>query len=262
MDSSIHPTAVIDPKAEIGEGCHIGPYCIIGADVRLGRGCRLHAHVVMDGRTTVGAENEIFPFVSIGLKTQDLKWRGGSTFTKIGDRNIIRENVTVHSATGDGESTIIGSGNHILAYCHIAHNCELGNDNIMSSYAALAGHITVEDDVVISAMAGVHQFCRIGKMSFIGACSKVVQDVPPYMMVDGHPAMTRTINKIGLERKGVSDEIQTQLRRAYKMIYRDGLSVSNALEEIEAELELGAELRHFVEFVRKSERGICRSVRN
>jgi UDP-N-acetylglucosamine acyltransferase len=216
----------------------------------------------LEGLTTIGNENEFFPFVSIGLKTQDLKWKGGDTFTKMGDRNTIRENVTIHSATGEGESTTIGSGNHILAYCHIAHNCELGNDNIMSSYAALAGHIAVEDDVVISAMAGVHQFCRIGRMSFIGACSKVVQDVPPYMMVDGHPAMTRTINKIGLERKNISNEIQTQLRRAYKIIYRDGLIVSSALEEIEAELGAGAELQHLVNFIRKSERGICRPFKN
>lgn len=261
MASSIHPTAVIHSGAEIGENCRIGPYCVIGPEVRLGKDCRLHSHVVIDGLTSLGQGNEIFPFVSIGLRTQDLKWRGGKTWTRIGDHNTIRESVTIHSATGDGEATSIGSGNHIMAYCHVAHNSELGDRIIMSSYAAVAGHVMVEDDVVISAMAGIHQFCRLGKLAFIGACSKVVQDVPPFMMVDGHPAMTRTINKIGLERKGISEETQAQLRRAYKILYRDNLNVANALDEIASELPPSPEIEDLLVFIRRSERGICRSAR-
>src|SRR5438132_7254501 len=154
----LHPTAVIHPKAQIGEGCEIGPYCIIGEHVTLGPRCRLHSHVVIDGHTVLGRENEIFPFASIGLKTQDLKWKGGLTHTRIGDHNTFREYVTVHSATSDGEVTTIGSHNHLLAYCHVAHNVTMGDHVIMSNVATLAGHILVEDYAVIGGLAAIHQF--------------------------------------------------------------------------------------------------------
>lgn len=254
----IHPTAVIHPKAQIGADCEIGPYCLIGEHVALGDGCRLHAHVVIDGQTVLGRQNEIYPFACIGLKTQDLKWKGGVTRTQIGDHNTFREYVTVHSATGDGETTLVGSHNHILAYAHIAHNVTLGNHVIMSNVATLAGHIVVEDHAVIGGLAAVHQFCRIGKLSIIGGCSKVVQDVPPFMLVDGNPAETRTINKVGMERNGVPDETQALLRRAYKILFREGLTMPNALEKIERELPPAPEVTHLVQFVRSSTRGICR----
>jgi UDP-N-acetylglucosamine acyltransferase len=254
----IAPTAVIDPKAEIGQDCQIGPYCVIGEHVKLGDGCRLHSHVVIDGHTTLGEANEIFPFASIGLKTQDLKWKGGITRTQIGSHNTFREYVTVNSATADGEVTTVGSHNHILAYCHIAHNVTLGNHVIMSNVATLAGHIVVEDRVIIGGLAAVHQFCRIGEMAIIGGCSKVVQDVPPYMLADGNPAQTRTINKVGLERNGVSDEAQTALKQAYKILFRERLIIPNALARIEEELPALPELKHLVEFVRSSERGISK----
>jgi UDP-N-acetylglucosamine acyltransferase len=254
----LHPTAIVHPKANIGADCEIGPYCIIGEQVTLGDGCRLHSHVVIDGHTTLGKRNEIFPFASIGLKTQDLKWKGGLTRTEIGDDNTFREYVTVHSATGDGEVTRIGSHNHILAYCHIAHNCTLGNHIIMSNVATLAGHVTVEDFAVIGGLAAVHQFCRIGKMAMIGGCSKVVQDVPPFMMADGNPARTRTINKTGLERNGVSDAAQNALRQAYKILFREGLTVSNALAEVEKKLPPLPEIQHLIQFVRASERGLSK----
>jgi UDP-N-acetylglucosamine acyltransferase len=224
----VHPTAIIHPKARIGSGCEIGPYCVIGEHVSLGDKCKLHSHVVVDGHTTLGKDNEIFPFASIGLKTQDLKWKGGVTRTEIGDANTFREYVTVHSATGDGEITRVGSHNTILAYCHIAHNCTLGDRIIMSNVATLAGHVTVEDHAVIGGLAAVHQFCRIGKMAMVGGCSKVVQDVPPFMMADGNPAETRTVNKTGMERNGIADEAQAALRQAYKILFREGLTVSNA----------------------------------
>ncbi len=254
----LHPTAIIHTRAQIGADCEIGPYCVIGEHVVMGEGCRLHSHVVIDGYTVLGRENEIFPFASIGLKTQDLKWKGGLTRTRIGDFNTFRECVTVNSATGDGEITLVGSHNHILAYCHLAHNVNVGNHVVMSNVATLAGHVVVEDHAIIGGLAAVHQFCRIGRMSIIGGCSKVVQDVPPYMLADGNPAETRTINKIGLERNGVSDETQAALKQAYKILFREGLTISNALDRIEAELPPLAEIRHLIQFTRTSERGISK----
>lgn len=254
----IHPTAVIHPKARIGADCDIGPYCVIGEHVALGRRCKLHSHVVIDGHTSLGAENEIFPFASIGLKTQDLKWKGGVTRTEIGDRNTFREYVTIHSATSDGEVTRVGSNNHILAYCHLAHNVTLGNHIIMSNVATLAGHVMVEDHAVIGGLAAVHQFCRIGKLAMIGGCSKVVQDVPPFMIGDGNPAETRTINKVGLERNGVSEKAQTALRQAYKILFREGLTIPNAVEKIEKKFPSVPEITHLVGFIKASERGISK----
>jgi UDP-N-acetylglucosamine acyltransferase len=254
----IHPTAVIHPGAQIGADCEIGPYCIIGKDVVLGARSRLHSHVVIDGHTRLGEENQIFPFVSIGLQTQDLKWKGGVTRTEIGDRNTFRECVTINSATGDGEATVVGSNNHILAYSHIAHNVVLGNYIIMSNVATLAGHVLVEDHAVVGGVAAIHQFCRIGKMSLIGGCSKVVQDVAPYMIVDGNPGETRTVNKVGMERNGISDEAQSALRQAYKILFREGLTIPNALSRIETELLQCPEVQHLVNFVRTSERGITK----
>ncbi|HEX3988806.1 MAG TPA: acyl-ACP--UDP-N-acetylglucosamine O-acyltransferase [Verrucomicrobiae bacterium] len=254
----IAPTAVIHPNAQIGAGCVVGPYCVIGENVVLGAGCRLHSHVVIDGHTTLGDNNEIFPFASIGLKTQDLKWKGGITRTQIGSNNTFREYVTIHSATGDGEVTTVGSHNNILAYCHLAHNVTLGNRVIMSNVATLAGHITVEDGAVIGGLAAVHQFCRVGTMAIIGGCSKVVQDVPPYMLADGNPARTRTINKVGLERHGVSEEAQTALKQAYKILFREGLTIPNALSRIEQDLPQLPEVKHLVAFARASERGLSK----
>ncbi|HVK58247.1 MAG TPA: acyl-ACP--UDP-N-acetylglucosamine O-acyltransferase [Candidatus Kapabacteria bacterium] len=254
----IHSTAVIHPKAQVGAGCKIGPYCVIGEHVVLGDECQLHSHVVIDGHTVLGKRNEIFPFASIGLKTQDLKWKGGITRTQIGNDNTFREYVTIHSATSDGEVTEVGSHNHILAYCHLAHNVVLGNHVIMSNVATLAGHVTVEDHAVIGGLAAIHQFCRIGKMSIIGGCSKVVQDVPPFMLADGNPAETRTINKVGLERNKVSEEAQSALRQAFKILIREGLTISNALSRIEAEVPKLPEILHLIQFVRTSSRGISK----
>jgi UDP-N-acetylglucosamine acyltransferase len=253
----VHPTAIIHPQARIGADCEIGPYCVIGEHVELGPGCRLHSHVVIDGHTRLGQANEIFPFASIGLRTQDLKWKGGLTRTEIGDHNTIRECVTIHSATGEGEATVIGSHNNILASSHIGHNVVMGN-RVIVSMAALAGHVLVEDYALVGGLCAVHQFCRLGTMSMIAGCAKVVQDVPPYVIVDGNPAEARTINKIGLERNGVSEEAQTALRQAYKILFRDGLTTSNALARIECELPPLPEIKHLVQFVRGSERGITK----
>ena len=254
----IHSSAVIHPSAQIGSNCHIGPFCVIGEQVTLGPDCRLHSHVVVDGHTTLGAGNELFPFAAIGLKTQDLKWKGGVTRTVIGDHNVFRENTTVHSATNDGDATVIGSHNHFLAYTHIAHDCVVGSHIVMSNVGTLAGHVIVEDHAIIGGLAAVHQFCRIGRMAIIGGCSKVVQDVPPFMLADGNPAETKALNKVGLERNGVSEEAQAALKKAFKILFRDGLTVSNALVKIEAELPGLPELQHLIAFVKSSERGISK----
>ncbi len=255
---AIHPSAIIHPNARIGADCEIGPYCVIGEHVELGDGCRLHSHVVIDGHTRLGKQNEVFPFAILGKQTQDLKWKGGVTRVEIGDHNTLRECVTVHSATSETDATVLGSNNHILAYCHIAHDCQLGNHIIMSSYAGLAGHVVVGDHAVIAGYVAVHQFCRIGKLAMIGGCSKVRQDVPPFMLADGSPAETVTINKIGLERNGISEEGINALRAAYKLLFREGLTISNALIRIEQELAPLPEIQHLVQFVRASERGISK----
>jgi UDP-N-acetylglucosamine acyltransferase len=253
----IHSTALVHPNAQIGSECEIGPYCVIGEYVVLGPRCRLHSHVVIDGHTLLGGENQIYPFASIGLRTQDLKWKGGLTRLEIGDHNTIRENVTIHSATSDGEATIIGSHNSILAGSHIGHNVVMGN-HIIVSMAGVAGHVTIEDCALIGGLSAVHQFCRVGTMAMIAGCAKVVQDVPPYMIVDGNPAETRTINKVGLERNGVSEEAQLALRQAYKVLFREGLTIPNALAQIETELPPLPEVQHLVKFFRSSERGVTK----
>ncbi len=254
----IHPTAIIHPKAQVAASCDIGPYCIIGEHVTLGDGCKLHSHVVVEGHTTLGARNEIFPFASIGLKTQDLKWKGGVTHVRIGDDNVFREGVTIHSATSDGNATILGSHNLLLTYVHIAHDCRLGNHIIMSGFVGLAGHVVVEDHATLGGYTAVHQFCRIGTRCMTGGCSRIPQDVTPYTIVEGNPAVARAINKVNLERAGFSDEAQSALRSAYKIIFREDLSTANALAKIEAELPPLPEVNHLVQFIRTSERGICK----
>jgi UDP-N-acetylglucosamine acyltransferase len=253
----IHPSAIIHPGAQIGANCEIGPYCVLGEHVVLGAGNRLHSHVVVDGHTVIGNQNEIFPFTTVGVRTQDLKWVGGTTWTRIGDHNTFREHVEIHSATGEGEATVIGSYNNLLAGSHIAHNCILQNHTILSS-AGLAGHVLVEDHAIVAGKSNVHQFCRVGTMSIIGGMSKVVQDVPPYMMIDGNPAVTRTVNKLGLERNGVSEEAQKALRLAFKILFKEKLTISNALLKIEAELPPLPEILRLAEFARTSERGLCK----
>lgn len=254
----IHPTAIIHPGARIGDACEIGPYCVIGDHVVLGPGCRLHSHVVVEGRTTVGADNEMFPFACIGLKSQDLKYKGGVTRTEIGDRNTFREHVTVHSATSDGDATVVGSDNHILAYCHIAHDVRLGSHIVMSNVATLGGHVVVEDHAIVGGLAAVHQFCRIGRMSIIGGCSKVVQDISPFMLADGNPVRVRALNKVGLERNGVGAEAQNALKLAHRILFREGLTIPNALARMEAEVPQLPEIVHLIAFARSSERGLTK----
>jgi len=254
----IHPTAIVHPGARIGADCRIGPYCLVGGQVVLGDRCHLHGHVVVDGHTTLGADNEVYPFVSLGLKTQDLKWQGGVTRVEIGDRNVFREYVSVHSATSDGGVTRVGSDNHFLASTHLAHDVQVGNRVIMSNLATLAGHVVVGDHAIIGGLAAVHQFCRIGRHAMVGGCSKLVQDVPPFMMADGNPAETRYINKVGLERAGFGPATISALAKAYKTLFRGGLTLEAALACLEEDFAGTPELGELVEFVRSSQRGLAR----
>ena len=254
----IHPTAIVHPQANVAQSCDIGPFCIIGEHVTLGENCRLHSHVVIDGHTKLGGGNEIFPFVAVGMKTQDLKYKGGHPRLEIGDNNVFREGVTVHCGTNDGEATVIGSHNLLLIQAHVAHDCLLGDHIIMSGYAGLAGHVVVEDHAILAGYVAVHQFCRIGKLSMVGGCSMIVQDVPPFMIVDGNPGETRALNKVGLQRHGVSDAAQSALKHAYKILFREELSATNALAKIEAEVPPLPEIQHLVRFIRASERGISK----
>ena len=255
---SIHPTAIVSSKAELGAGVQIGPYAVVGDGVVLGDACVLHHHVSLLGPTRAGKKNVFHPFSSIGSRTQDLKYKGEPTFLEIGDCNEFREGVTVNRATGLEETTRIGSHNHFLAYAHVAHNCSVGNHCVFSNNATLAGHVVVEDYVMIGGLAAVHQFCRIGCHAMIGGCSKIVQDVPPYLMADGNPSAVRAVNLIGLQRRGFSEQQLRVLKQAHRMIYDARLNTSQAIEQLERKFGEMSEIRHLIDFIRQSERGIIR----
>ena len=253
----IHPTAIIAEGAELAEDVSVGAYAYIGPMVRLGKGCEVCHHASIEGNTRLGERNRIFPYACVGFPTQDLKYRGGNPGLRIGDHNVFREFCTIHTATLDGDATVIGSHNHFLAYCHVGHDCVVGNHCILSNNGTLAGHVRLEDHVIISGLAGVHQFCRIGAFAFLGGCAKVVQDVPPYMTVDGNPAEVRTINKVGLERNGFTPDQIRLARTVFRVLYREGLNRSQALQRMESLPESQEPLvRKVIAFVRESERGL------
>ncbi len=258
MSAKIHPTALIDPSAQIGDDCEIGPYCIIGPHVELGAGCWLKHHVSIDGPSKIGAGNRFFPFGSIGQITQDLKYAGEPTYLSIGDGNTFREFVTVNRGTAPGSITRLGSGGHFLAYTHIAHDCVVGSHVIFSNNGTLAGHVEVGDHVVIGGLTAIHQFCRIGSFALTGGCSKIVQDVPPFMIADGNPAKVRSYNKVALERHGFSEESHRAIKEAYRLIYRSALNLQQAVEQIRSDLPETPELTQLVAFVTSSPRGIIK----
>lgn len=251
----IHPTAIIKEGAILDPSVEVGPYAIIGENVKIGAGTVVQAHAFIDGHTTIGANCKIFPFACVGMPTQDLKFDGGITYAEIGDGTTLREFSTVHLGTRDGEVTKVGKNCLIMAYCHIAHGCEVGNDVIMSNSAMLAGEVKVEDKAVISGMLGVHQFVRIGTMSMTGA-SRVAQDVPPYMIVGREPAQTVGLNLVGLQRRGVAAEAIAALKKAFKIIWHEGLNRSEAIAKVRAEIQGCAEVDHLVEFIEQSKRGV------
>ena len=254
--STIHPTALVDAKAQLGENVSIGPYSIVGPDVTLGDGTELQSHVHITGDTVLGKNCTIFPFASVGSQTQDLKFKGGTPGVRIGDNTTLREYVTVNAATNDGNVTVVGNGCHIMAYVHVAHDCIIGNQVIMANCATLAGHIVIEDQAIIGGLCGIHQFVRIGRMSIIGGCSKVVQDVPPFMMADGHPLAIRGLNKVGMKRKGLADSALGELKNCHRVLYRQDLSTRQALEELDGQNFVSDEAQLLIRFVKGSERGI------
>ena len=255
--SKIHPTAVIEDGAEIGEDCEIGAYSFIGKNVKLGNGCKLHSHVVLDGWSTFGDKNEFFSFACLGKQSQDLKYEGNPSYVKVGSNNIFREYVTVNAAI-DHQSTVIGDNNFFLSYSHIAHDCQLGSHIIISSNSMLAGHVEVEDYVIISGFSGAVQFARLGRGSFIGGYSKVTKDVLPYSISDGMPAELRTINKIGMERRGSTPETISAVNKAFKLLARSNLTIEQAIEEIRKTLKDVPEALAMADFAENSKTGIAR----
>lgn len=256
----IHPSAIVSPLAKIGNNVRIGPFCIVGANVELGDDCVLHSHVVIEGPSIIGRSNEFFAFTAIGGKTQDLKYIGEPTSLEIGDHNVFRENVTIHRSTFGDAPTRIGSNNLLLCYAHVAHDCQLGDHIIMSNSVGLAGHVTVEDHAIISGMAAVHQFCKIGMHSIIGGCSKIVQDIPPFMIVDGNPGTTRGLNLIGLQRRGFPEEDIKALKTAYKKLFlKKDSNMANSLSSLKAMHEASVpQVAHLIHFIENSQRGITR----
>ena len=257
--TDIHPTAVVDPAAKLGDGVQIGPYAVVGPDVTLGAGTVVQAHAVVDGFTTLGENCQVFPFAHVGGKTQDLKFKEGNrTYVKVGDRTVLRECVTINCGTKDGESTVLGSDCLIMAYCHLAHGCVFGNHVIVSNASQFAGEVTVGDWAVISGLVGVHQFVRVGAHAMIGGGTLLKQDAAPYFITDGSPASCCGVNVVGLGRRGFAKESTDALRAAYKILCREGLNVTAALERIAAELPDLPELRALADFYRTSQRGVIR----
>ena len=262
MAAKIHPTAIVEAGAQLADDVELGAYAYVGAAVTLGAGTRLHHHASVEGNTTLGAGCEIFPYACIGGKTQDLKFKGGRPGLRIGERNVFREYVTIHCATADGDFTRIGSDNTLLANCHVAHDCTLGDHIVMSNGAVLAGHVMVGDRVVIGGYGGVHQFCRLGAYAMLSATAKLVHDLPPYFIADGTPAEVRAINKVGLERNGFAAPQLDRVKQIYRTLYRDGLNRSQALEKLAAHPEAGSEeFRLMLEFARSSQRGLAPGAR-
>ena len=256
--SDIHPTAVVHPDAKIGKGTKIGPYCVIGREVHLGKNCHLHNHVTIEGPTRIGDNNEFYPYGSFGQRSQDLKYAGEPTFLEIGNKNCFREFVTVNRATAVNEKTVIGSYGNFLAYAHVAHDCIVGDHVIFSNNGTLAGHVTVGDYAVVGGLSAVHQFCRIGEYAIIGGCTKIVQDVPCFMIADGNPATVRGINQVGLERHHFSDAEIRNLRESYKIIYRGSLNTTQAVELLQEKYSDSAAIQQLLKFVAASKRGIIR----
>jgi len=255
----IHPTAVISPQAELGKEVEIGPYCVIEAYVRLGDRCRLHSHVVLHGYSEFGTDNEFFPFAAVGTKSQDLKYAGEPTSLIVADRNVFRENTTIHRGTVEDSPTRIGSDNLFLAYSHVAHDCTVGNHVILSNNGTLAGHVVVGDHAIISGLSAVHQFCRVGAYSITGGIAKIVQDIPPFTIVDGNPATVRGINLIGLQRRGFSEDDVRALKNFYKKVFlKKSASLNAGLESLDPSLTSNPRIAEMISFIGESKRGITR----
>src|SRR5438270_4117890 len=257
-DVQIHSTAIVDPRAEISAGTIIGPYCVIAANVVLGQNCWLQQHDTLCGPMRAGALNKFYASCSIGQQTQDLKYQGEPTYLEIGDENTFREFVTISRSTTSRGKTRIGIGGTFLAYSHIAHDCMVGDAVVFSNNGTLAGHVEVGDHAIIGGLTAVHQFCRIGRFAITGGCSKIVQDIPPFMIADGNPAEIRGIYLVGLERKNFTPESVKAIREAFRLLYRSKLNTRQAIEAVRKGIERREEISQLLEFIEKSQRGIIR----
>ena len=256
----IHPTAIVEDGAQLGEDVEIGPYATIAADVKLGARTVVQQGAIIRGHTTIGEDCQIFPYACIGMKTQDLKYKEGSvSYVEIGNRTVIREFATVHLGTADGEKTIIGDDCLFMAYCHAAHGCVLGNHVICSNSVQLAGDVHLQDWAIIGGCAASHQFCTVGRHAMVGGMSKIRQDVPPFMLCDMEGSSQKVIgpNVVGLTRRGFSRDTIAALKEAFRFIYHSGLNRSQALERVENDIEQIPEVKELVEFYRNSKRGVC-----
>ncbi len=255
----IHPTAIIDPTAKLDTGVEIGPYSIVGADARIGADTVIGPHVTIDPYVTIGPECHIFQYASIGAVPQSVKFEGQKTFVKIGRGTIVREFVTIHRGTKfGGGMTEIGQDSFLMAYTHIAHDCKIGKNVIMANNATLAGHITIGDNATVGGLVAIHQFVRIGDYAFIGGKSAVVKDIPPYVIASGDRARLHGLNSVGLKRHGFSTDTRLALKKAYRIIFRIGLTLNEAIERVAAEVEQIPEVVQFVDFIKSSQRGITR----
>ncbi|MDJ0898680.1 MAG: acyl-ACP--UDP-N-acetylglucosamine O-acyltransferase [Xenococcus sp. MO_188.B8] len=245
----IHPTAIVHPQAQLHPTVRVAPYAIIGSQVKIGANTIVGPHAVIDGCTEIGSNNQIFPGAAIGLEPQDLKYKGANSLVKIGNNNQIREYVTINKATEEGEATVIGNDNLLMAYAHVAHNCLIGDEVIIANSVAMAGHVCIESQAVISGVLGVHQFVHIGKMAMVGGMSRINRDVPPYMLVEGNPAKVRSLNFVGLKRRGLSPGDLRQLKKAFRILYHEGLTLESAIAKLDL-LEPSQQiqnLRHFLQ---------------
>lgn len=258
LAGEIHPTAVIHPRVELGTGVRIGPFAVIGSGVQIGDGTEVGPHAILEGRLEIGPRCQIFAGAALGLPPQDLKYKVGTpSGVRIGAGTVVREYATIHRSSLEDGWTVLGEGCFIMASSHIAHDCQVGNQVVLTSYSGLTGFVEVEDRAIISGLTGVHQFVRIGTLAFVGGCSRLSQDVPPYFLVEGNPSTVRGVNAVGLRRAAFPPKIRNDLRRAYKILYRGGHSTARALEIIEAELDPSECVTHLVQFIRASKRGIC-----
>lgn len=259
MAKEIHPTAIISPDAKIAEDTSIGPFCIIQDKARIKKGTRLMSNVLIEGSTEIGENCTIYPFTSVGLPPQDLKYKGEQTAVKIGNYNVIREYCTIHRASVSGDGiTSLGDHNYLMAYVHVAHDCKIGSSVIMANVATLGGHVTIEDYAVIGGLVAIHQFARVGAYAMVGGFSGVAQDIPPYMMASGARAKLFGLNTVGLKRHGFSDTTVNELKKAYKILFREKRTLKDAIKKIQEDLPYTDEIKHLIEFIQKNKRGICR----
>ncbi len=250
----IHPTAIIDPKAELDNNVKVGPNAVIGANVKIGANTTIGANAIISGPIEIGIDNQIFPGAALGLDPQDLKYKGAKTWAKIGDRNVLREFVTINRATGEGEETVIGNDNLLMAYVHVAHNCIIKDRVVIANYVGLAGHVEIESKAVIGGMLGIHQFVQVGTMAMLGGMSRIDRDVPPYMLVEGNPCRVRSLNSIALKRNNLTAEEISLLKKAFRILYRSGLSLNESLQEL-GNLSDNKYIQNLYNFMQKSVTG-------